>query len=220
MYHELGGTQIPMSIQQSYEMFFKTSSETDPNDVNQSTLQLDDYKIYSYLVRLGYILRRVPLNEITEQSSQKSPKPNQASADLNLLRPLVNSEECSTLNASEIFNRLNSLIPNIKMKQVKEKLAGEQLKSDFRLLFDAYQPDKSFKKSKPIREPSYRILTSLTNKLIRWPNLNDFLVNDLSVCNEKNKNTKYLYAFVDNGDVLFYSFNLDFDLPSLFNNSS
>ena len=171
---------------------------------------------------MGYILRRVPLNVQVEESVQQAPKHNQEPNVLNFSRPLISQNEYSILSASQIFNRLNSLIPSVTMKQIKSNLTDtKQLKSDFRLLFDVYQPDKSFKKSKPTHEPLYRISTSLTNSLTRWPNLKDFLVNDLRDCDmntntNTNTKTKYLYAFVDNGDVLFYSFNLEFEIPSLY----
>jgi len=210
--------QIPMSIQQCYETFFKTASEIDPNDINPSAIHLDEYRVYSHLVRMGYILRRVPLNEKKELSVQKKPKQNQEPSLFNFSSPLISQNEYSILNESQIFNRLNSFIPSITMNQIKSNSSDkEQLKSDFRVLFDVYQPDKSFKKSKPSREPVYRISTSLSDKLTRWPNLKDFLVNDLRDCKTNTSNTKHLYAFVDNGDVLFYSFNLEFEIPSLYN---
>ena len=97
-----------------------------------------------------------------------------------------------------------------------------KLQTKFQLLFDVYSPDKSFKKSQP-GKPLYQVFTSSEpfDELF-WPSASDFVLNDPSDPGTPEKGTSttrplYLYAFVDNGDVLFYSFDADFSLPCIFN---
>lgn len=201
---------IPMSIQQCYESFFRPDIQTEscPSDINSEKINLDDYKVYSHLVRLGYILRRVS-NEQKPTTQQMDTSNSSASIDFS--KPLINRNQYLTLKSIDIFNKLNSLIPNITLNEIKQRTLNKQLESDFKLLFSVYSPDKSFRKSNPLKEPMYQISTSSINQIQRWPNLKDFLLNDL----RSDAKTKHLYSFIDNGDVLFYSFNLDLNLPIL-----
>jgi hypothetical protein len=215
IYQELNEHLIPMSIQQCYELFFKSAKETDPSDLNPCNINVDDYRVYSHLVHLGYILRRI--NPIELKSIQKLNVINDNSNTIDYSQPLINSNDYSKLDTLEIFKKLNNLIPNISMHEIKYRSMNQQLNNEYRLLFDVYTADKNFKKSMSVKEPTYRVSTSIVNNLTKWPNFNEFLVNDL--CSNTNtgvSKTKNLYAFVDNGDVLYYSFNLDLNLPFLF----
>lgn len=197
-----------MSIQQCYENFFRfdTQLESDPSDQNTNIVSLDDYKVYSHLVRLGYILRRV-----TNASKQSNSKMNTDSSssfqNVDFTQPLINRNDYSNLDTQDIFSKLNELIPSISIKDIQLDF---DISSEFRLLFDVYLPDKSFRKSKPLKEPVYSISTSLSNQIARWPCLKEFILNNT---NTSTNQTKHLYSFVDNGDVLFYSFDLDLKLP-------
>ncbi len=67
--------------------------------------------------------------------------------------------------------------------------------------FEIYLPNKNFKKTLPGVPPIYHVvlLNSDNNKV---PNLQDFIKTTKII----DKNTLLIYAYVDNGNVLFYSF--------------
>lgn len=121
------------------------------------------------------------------------------------------------LSCNETFSRLNDLIPNISLEELKQKILyhtrGFELTPKYQLLYDVYLPDKSFKKSQPGR-PLYQVFTCTEpGEDLCWPDITDFVLNDRGCDYDQTEQTETtnralcLYAFVDNADVLFYSFN-------------
>lgn len=184
-----------MSVQQCYELFFKNDD-----------LSLNDYKIFKSLIRHGYIVRRFtkePLSEsATDEKKSKDEKNN---------GPIINKCDHGFLTKLEIFQKLNNLISNVSEEELYEKIKNYVKISNFDFKFEVYQPNKSFRKSKPQFRPSYRIVTRSNrgnfNELI-LPNLNDLIQL------RQSDNVIRLFAFVnDSNDVMFYSFDQNFNLP-------
>ena len=205
IYDEQNGIEIPMSIQQCYENFFPSVD-----------FILNEYRIYSSLVYYGYIVRRKAnrknksksVDAIDFERKEKFNKTNE---------PIINKNDYGKLTKKEIFERLDSLMPNITIEDLKKKIgfgnnnSKESNSVKFRSSFDAYTPNKNFKKSQP-GEPNYKVISQIGKTCM--PKLVDFLVNDDS--NEElslDKRAKNIYAFVNNSDVTYYSFNYNFKLP-------
>ena len=116
---------------------------------------------------------------------------------------------------------MNDLIPNITITDLKKKLLEKQkssLKSKFSVLYDVYLPDKNFKKSQP-GVPLYQVFTSNESaEILKWPSLKDFILNNSVYLTEASPETmpRFLYAFVDNGEALYYSFKCDQSMPCVY----
>ncbi len=125
------------------------------------------------------------------------------------------------LEKDEIFNRLNSLIPNMTIQELKRRIEEKQanseikLENDFKVVFDVYLPDKAFRKSEP-GEPIYQVLTQKQGSCVKWPGLYEVCLNESVYLSHKPCKVKFLYAFVDNGDILFYSFKCDQSVACVF----
>lgn len=208
---------IPLSIQQCYELFFNHKPKPDDNlDIN-----LNDYKIYSYLVRYGYILRRTnsthvnPVKDFIESNNDP--------IEGVIAGPIIERSSHGSLNKTDIFRKLNDFIPNTSLNELKSKMILSKNKNfNFQFLYDVYQPNKLFKKSQP-GQPIFRLASKLSldkhNQKLVLPKLEDFVYlneiqtqNDTNVCN--------LFAFVnDANDVLFYSFRQNLNLPFIVDHS-
>ena len=203
-----------MSVQQCYENFFKSNIDfqRDPNDMsNEKNAHLDDYNVYASLAKLGYIIRRssrtTNLN-LNKNFTEPDKKIDQKSTQI---ESLINKSEHGKLERREIFNRLNNFIPNITLIELKKRIEQKKSKisSNFGVLFDVYLPNRHFKKSQP-GSPAFNVSTM--NKLFKEkqsPKLIDL------VSNCSSDETRQLFAFVDNGDVSFYSFDTNLSLRSI-----
>lgn len=188
-----------MSIQQCYELFF---NQKDP--LRESSL--NDYKIYSYLIRFGYILRRTTPKE-PKISIQKENSKFQTE-----IIPVINRTEIGTMQKEDIFQRLNNLIPNTSLDQIRSKILNNQKKSipNFRVMYNVYMPNKSFKKSQP-----GKAIFSLWTR-INWQNDQKLILPTLNDLTSDQSEFSNLFAFVnDANDVMFYSFNQSISLPFL-----
>lgn len=218
IYDDLNGIEIPMSIQQCYNNFFPSID-----------FILNEYRIYSSLVYYGYIVRRKQSNNKNKSKLVDKIDFERNENFKNINEPIINKNEYGKLSKKEIFQRLDDLIPNITISDLKKKLklnvnslgecnslnfsATPLTTYKFRSSFDAYLPNKNFKKSQP-GEPNYKIISQISKTCI--PKLVDFLVNDDS--NEElstDKSARNIYAFVNSSDVTYYSFNYNFKLPML-----
>ncbi|RNA09906.1 tRNA-splicing endonuclease subunit Sen54 [Brachionus plicatilis] len=194
IYLENEDDQIPMSVQQCYELFFKSDD-----------LSLNDYKIFKSLIRHGYIVRRVDKVVLSELAKAENKMPDENNG------PVISKQNHGLLNKSEIFLKLNNLISNVSEMELYEKIKDKVKTSNFRFIFEVYQPNKSFRKSKPQVKPSYRIATRRNcgnfNQLT-LPSLNDL------IHLRQTDGVLRLFAFVnDSNDVMFYSLNQNFNLP-------
>ena len=213
IYHELEAVGVAYSIQQCYETFFNASNiEIDPEDPHeeQFTLNLNDYLIYSSLIKLGYIVRRTPTNRHSKLTKTKQECEIKVFPGFTTNQSIINQLEYGQQDVKHILKQLDDVIPNITLTDLRKRvqIKSDQIRSNFRLLFDVYLPDKTFKKSQP-GEPIYQVFTALNSDLV-WPNLNDLIRNESIY-----STVKYLYTFVDNGDVMFYSFKGNDQLPNV-----
>lgn len=127
------------------------------------------------------------------------------------------------ISNDEVFSRLNSVIPNITLNDLRNKILAKKRQAnkeplrDFKLLYDVYLPNKVFKKSNPGR-PIYQVFTSNEqSESFKWPSLRDFILNDSNFLLDTSADSpSFLYAFVDNGEALFYSFKCDEILPKVY----
>lgn len=177
-----------MSVQQCYETFFHA--------VKPLTISMDDYIVYSNLVRLGYIVRRHHKSEEADEPSGQS----SARADLPDFEksPLLSRDQLGRLKLSTIMAALD-FIPSLTVAELKQKLAPA---SEFQLLYDVHMPSKTFKKSKP-GEPAYHLLTRRGQDRTKIPDLSELVSN-----HELKTKAQYLYSFVnENGELSFYHFD-------------
>jgi hypothetical protein len=228
---ETNNSNLPMSIQQCYETFFKNNltSELMSNDNSRGTnvahVALSDYRIYSSLIKHGYILRRskCPLTlmqEINIKSSideifdlYKRPKIEKTIID--------SKKDHSNLTMNAVYSKLNKLIPNITLKELKQRLskniAPNQRSSSkrFNLLYDIYLPNKNFRKSRP-GVPTCKLITPTKEgqRKSLIPKLSDLILNNDE---SSSSSTKQIYSFVCNdGDILFYSFTFNNSIPCVY----
>ena len=137
-----------MSVQQGYEMFFhvvKPPASSDQEPVINET-SVDDYIVYSSLVRLGYIVRRHQKPaEISEPRGQAIARPDLLDFETS---PLINRDQLGRLKLSSIMTALD-FIPSLSVADLKHKLTVSKRPAGFRILYDIHMPSKTFKKSKP-----------------------------------------------------------------------
>lgn len=192
---QINHKEIPLSIQQAYTYLLN-----DPS----GELELNDYIVYSYLLRLGYIVRRPNTthqtillnkeisNEVEESSNAKKARYDDFEPDV---QPLLSIDDWN-MNTKDIFEKI-SITENVLLDQLDENT--EECTKLFKYMFDVYMPNKKFKKSTP-GEPMCKLIIAKTRDF--EPNLKDLIKN----CRECH-NSNILYAFVDNGDVSFYNFS-------------
>ena len=123
--------KIPISIQQCYELFFRFN-ESDKNTEHSSfNLSLNSYKIYSDLVKNGFIVRRAKLKN-TKKTAETLNKNRLTGNQFNLVdMPIVEKLEQEKLTQLEVYNRLHCLVPNTKLDELRVQLldGGKQEKS-------------------------------------------------------------------------------------------
>ena len=214
----MDAVEVAFSIQQCYETFFNASNiEIDAEDPHEEkfSLNLNDYLIYSSLIKLGYIVRRTPTTKQSKITTTKQALENKVFPGFNVNQSIINKLEYGQQDVKHVLQQLDDVIPNITLTELRKRLQEKSDKSgsNFRLLFDVYLPDKMFKKSQP-GEPIYQVFTALKTALV-WPNLNDLIQNQSIYLMKQTSIVKYLYAFVDNGDVMFYSFKGNDQLPNV-----
>jgi hypothetical protein len=212
-----------MSIQQCYETFF-ASKQTASMSVN-----LNDFKVYSNLTRLGFICRRVGnvCDESRNQLTIENDKKTTVVQEKNPLKPLVSHSEHGILTKDQIFNRLNDYMPKSAdtafmtglKSQLLQKHKEKLNKSNFKELFDVHLPNKNFKKSTKSASdssnaPNYKLYTARKQSDdLSLPNTVDFILM------AEHTNTSCLYAFANqsNGtDISYYKFNINQQLPSIY----
>jgi hypothetical protein len=227
VYLKFGNLEIPLSIQQLYELYFgKPLSSKNAHYVEtlKFRINLNEYRLYSNLNFNGFIIRRKQhKNEPVQVTSLKKSIEIEKRSENNNTVPLINRD--TLLNKNEIFDKLNSIVPNITFESLKEKIetkVGYNLfKSNRELyqIFDAYAPNKSFKKSNPEAtcKEKLRIFTqnSENKSSLYFPKLSDFILaaND-SVSSVGQKN---IISFVTSGNTTYYSFDLNFQMPDINN---
>ncbi len=216
-----GIENFPMSIQQCYEAFFPSHLQTFVN--------LNDFKVYSNLTRLGFICRRIEntakliFHSTTEESC------NQVTLDQKKepIKPLINRCEHGQLTKSQIYDRLDEYMPKLVdknfMNDLKEKLIKKHQekfdKNNFKEFYDVFLPNKNFKKSsKQTNEsatyPNYKLFTSRTNKdQLLLPNSIDFI----QIATHTDTNCVYAFVNQSNGtDVSYYRISISKQLPSIY----
>ena len=194
--------ELPMSIQQCYESFFANS-----------TLLLDEYKIFNSLVNFGFIVR--------ESSNAPETKPVTACRSL---KQQSNSDECESvikksdhgqLSKQQILSKLNDIVPSVQLGDIKNRLIASKSKSNkYRPTFDVFLPNKNFKKSQP-GEPFVKVCAKFrhTKENIYLPKLIDLIeCNDTS---DKSSRSKILFGFSNESDPIYYSFDCSFKLPDV-----
>jgi hypothetical protein len=201
IYHQEG--QLPFSIQQSYETFFNLSN---------NTLTINAYKFFSNLMSYGYILRK-PL--FLYHKNEKAVLSDRVCQAIEKPFPIINKKDHGKLTKKEIFKKLNDFIPSITIDELKSKLAVKnkqklmKANEKFNVEYDVYLPNKKFKKTDPANL-LFKLTGSLSNNQTILPKLSDHLM-----CSQnKEHSSKSMYAFVNKGDILFYLFNNNFQLPS------
>ena len=197
---------LPMSVQQCYEIFFhvvKPSSDSDQLVKNE--ISMDDYIVYSHLVRLGYIVRR----HYKQPDSGQEPRGQPMATGQDLpdfeTTPLIQSDQLGRLKLSSIMKTLD-FIPSLSIAVLKQKLTTPKRPPEFHVLFDIHAPSKTFKKSKPL-EPVYQLLTRIDGRERRKiPDLGELVRNRETPWPDAK--SQHLYAFVnENGEFSFYNFD-------------
>lgn len=214
--------KVALSVQQCYDlMFSRTKSlQVDANnDSSQFNIDLNCFKIYSSLVKSGFIVRRAKKiqdkkpAETAKTSTKSSPISSVARLQQQQIKPIVNKSDHEHLTQSDIYKRLERLIPNVSLDELKDRLgsklndAGWHNRSE--QVFEVNQPDKRFQKSKPPKS-DFTIFTPIdeSTKMI-VPGLADF------VAHAETK--RQIYAFADDANhPIFYSFDFNFNIPSIF----
>ncbi len=196
-----------MSIQQCYENFFS----------DQQT-NLNNFKIFSHLTRLGYICRRSSSTRdtLSIENNKKNTECEVAEADP--ISPIIKRSEHRTISKSEVFDRLNNFMPKTVDENFLLKMRNKLGKNEgnFHQMYDVFLPNKSFKKSNMKNVPNYKLYIEKNNKndeqnRFKMPNFFDLI----SMSNQASN----LFAFVNesNGaDISYYKFNTNQKLPSVF----
>jgi hypothetical protein len=226
-----------MSIQQCYETFFTNNltNENMLNDEKQRTnvvnATIGDYRIYSSLIKHGYILRRSKCSLMHEPSIKLSAQSGTHSCTQpKIIRETIidSKKDHGNLTIDSIYSRLNNLIPNINLIELKAKLRkniafNHRLSSsEFNLLYDIYLPNKNFRKSQP-GVPTCKLITQTVDgqKRSLVPRLSDLILNNDESNDERASLTspKHIYSFICNdGDILFYSFAFNQSIPCVYEN--
>lgn len=206
--------QLPMSIEQCYEKFFnyKYSNEFDvKNDHSRLRINFNQYKIYSNSIKNGFIARRVDSYKQDETKKSNTLYSNERKKDNHEIEPIIQRSKHGQLSECHIFERLNCLVKNVNLNELKSKLRARVKKenSDFENIFDLHPADKHYKRSSS-EQYGFRVTAQKTgsdNRIV-WPRLADYVVNNSSSQGDN------LYAFVDDGnEALYYKFKFDFCLP-------
>ena len=146
--------KVLMSVQQCYELLFGQPADRflndTKNDLSQFNIDLNCFKIYSNLVKNGFIVRRAKPKEDDQSSKNESrkSKENRKSASNKLVKPIVSRSEHEQLSQFEIYKRLEPLVPNVSLDELRDRL-NERICSRNEHVFDVNQADKRFQKSKP-----------------------------------------------------------------------
>jgi hypothetical protein len=207
--------KIPLSIQQCYELFFRLKNYDIDENNDQSNLNVDlnCYKIYSNLVKNSLIVRRAHLKKTKPLNDEKIATPlmklGEGESKNPDIMPIVDRSENGKLTQLEVYNRLNSLIPNITLDELRDKLNEnvDYKRPKFEHVFDVNKPDKRFQKSMP-PNPDFNIFTVTTKSdgQLFLPSIGDFVRN--------SEHKTQIYAFADeSNNPLYYSFNFNFSLP-------
>lgn len=214
--------KVSMSIQQCYEQFFKEKifDQDTRNDRSDFNIDLNCFKIYSNLVKNGFIVRRTKHasnQEAAAKREKKKPDPAKESNDGKSpeLKPIVKWSEHERLTQFEIYKRLSKVVSNVSIDELRERLLGAETASEpatncHKSLFEVNQPDKRFQKSKspqadfnvfaPRHNPSGRLTV---------PGLDDFISNS-------STDKLQIYAFTDDANQpIYYSFDFNFSIPSI-----
>lgn len=106
-----------MSIQQCYEVMFDAR--------NDAEIDLDCYKIYSNLVKNGFIVRRSRANKkvSVEKTSLKQMRPSNKPTKV---RPIIPKSEHKRLTQSEIYSCLSDQIVNVTVDELRERFSTDQ----------------------------------------------------------------------------------------------
>jgi hypothetical protein len=159
----------------------------------------------------GYILRK-PL--YLDNKNEKIVIDETQNTNKEKAYPVINKKDHGKLTKREIFKKLNDFVPSITLDELKSKLAirnnNETLtRQSFHVKYDVYLPNKKFKKSDP-SNLLFKVSGSSSNNQTILPKLSDHLT-----CSQnKEHSSKCMYAFVNKGDILYYLFNNNFQLPS------
>ncbi|CAF0732622.1 unnamed protein product [Brachionus calyciflorus] len=202
IYFESKEDQIPLSVEQCYELFFRNDE-----------FSLNDYKMYKSLIRYGYILRRIESKPFIKSVDFKS---NETSFGD---EAIIAKSQHGKMNKTEILKKLDTIVGNISIEELRQKIQTKKnYQTKFRYLYDVFQPSKTFKKSKPNVKPTFKLVTRVNDQNGNFneldiPNLNDFLQLNENV--DENDVCK-LFSFVnDSNSVMFYTFNFKIKLPFL-----
>lgn len=105
-----------MSIQQCYEVMF---------GARNAEIDLDCYKIYSNLVKNGFIVRRSRANKkvSVEKTSLKQMRPTNKPTKV---RPIIPKSEHKRLTQSEIYSCLSDQIVNVTVDELRERFSTDQ----------------------------------------------------------------------------------------------
>jgi hypothetical protein len=193
-------------------------------------INLNEYRLYSNLNFNGFIIRRNTnkndLKKITFVKESEESVENKKISEKEIIRetiPLINRD--TLMNKNEIFDKLNSIVPNITFNSLKEKLAAKvgnsflNSKGQVTQIFDVYAPNKNFKKSNPEAtcKEKFRILNQAhqNKSTLYFPKLADFILADDS--SKSNVNEKNIISFITNGNVTYYSIDFNFQMPDINN---
>ena len=159
----------------------------------------------------GYILRK-PL--VLKSKNDKIFSDQVAKTEMSI--PIINKKYHGEFTKKEIFQKLDNFIPSITIDELKAKLLIKRNKEivtndnkKFHVKYDVYLPNKKFKKSDPTNL-LFKVSGSSSNNQTVLPKLSDHL----KCSQNKEHSSKNMYAFVNKGDILYYLFNNNFQLPS------
>ena len=99
-----------MSIQQCYNSFFPSID-----------FILNEYRIYSSLVYYGYIVRRKQFNLRNKSKLVDKIDFERNENFKHINEPIINKNEYGKLSKKEILHKLDDLIPNITISDLKKK---------------------------------------------------------------------------------------------------
>lgn len=207
--------KVLMSVQQCYQLLFgqpldRFLNDT-KNDPSQFNIDLNCFKIYSNLVKNGFIVRRAKLKDAQSSKNESKSKETRKSISNKPGKPIVSRSEHEKLSQFEIYKRLEPLVPNVSLDELRDRL-NERVCSRNEHVFDVNQADKRFQKSKPPKSEfcifAPRQQQGAASKMI-VPGIDDFIANS-------HVTKTQIYSFTDDANhPIFYSFDFNFSIPSI-----
>ena len=144
---------------------------------------------------------------------------------------IVTKEEHGKLSRLDIFERLDAYVPSVSLSELRVRFGcddeaaasveptsrrptSQSRKAQFCNKYDVFMPNKSFRKSQTNVQATFKLLAhnETTCEPVE-PTVADFMSNHLDDGSKNRSN--YLYAFVAQGDVLYYLFDTSFVLPKV-----